>query len=432
MDGIIKGKYVYMQENIEQYIINMGQMAKEASRKISIASPHQKQEMLFFLANLLRLETRKILAENEKDIANANKIQMDAPRLDRLRLNEQNIEDMAKACTFVAHLPDPIGAMTEQRKQPNGMLVGRMRIPLGVIAMIYESRPNVTIDAAILCLKAGNSVILRGGSEAYHSNMILASLLQKALRAYDLPKECAQMVEITDRESIWKLCELHQYIDVMIPRGGEEMVRAIAKKATMPVLKHDKGVPHAFIDECADIQKALSIVQNAKVQRPGVCNALEGLLVHGKIAAIFLPMLAKKLEKDTVIFHACPKALPLLGKNADPIQEKHKGHEFGALELAVSVVANIDEALDYIYKYGSNHTEIICTKNYEHAQRFLREADAAMVAVNVSSRFNDGGQLGLGAEIGICTSKLHAYGPMGVNELTTTKFVVYGDGQIRQ
>lgn len=421
-----------MQENIEKYILNLGQLAKEASRKISIASPQKKQEFLISLAELLRLETKNILIENNKDISNAEKMQMDKPRLDRLRLNEQSVEDMAKACIFVAHLPDPIGAMTEQNQQPNGILVGRMQIPLGVIAMIYESRPNVTIDAAILCLKAGNAVILRGGSEAYHSNMILASLLQKALQASKLPKECAQMVEVTDRESIWELCKLHQYIDVMIPRGGEEMVRSIAQKATMPVLKHDKGVPHAFIDECADLQKALAIVHNAKVQRPGVCNALEGLLVHKKIASLFLPMLAEKLEKDGVIFHACSNSLPLLGKNASPIQEKHKGHEFGALELAVSVVENIDNALNYIHQYGSHHTEIICTNNYQHAQRFLREADAAMVAVNASSRFNDGGQLGLGAEIGICTSKLHAYGPMGVKELTTTKFIVYGDGQIRQ
>jgi len=421
-----------MQKNIKQYIENMGQMAKAAARKISTASAQKKQEFLIYLADLLRSESKNILTENDKDMAHAKAASMNAPRLDRLRLSVQHIEDMAKACIFVAHLPDPIGAMTEQHKQPNGILVGRMQIPLGVIAMIYESRPNVTIDAAILCLKAGNAVILRGGSEAYHSNMILASLLQKALCACDLPKECAQMVEVTDRESIWELCELHEYIDVIIPRGGEEMVRAISKKATMPVLKHDKGVPHAFIDECADIQKSLAIIHNAKVQRPGVCNALEGLLVHEKIAPLFLPLLAEKLEKDKVIFHACPKSLPLLGKNADPIQEKHKGHEFGALELAVSLVANIDEALEYIYKYGSHHTEIICTNNYQHAQRFLREADAAMVAVNASSRFNDGSQLGLGAEIGICTSKLHAYGPMGVNELTCTKFVVYGDGQIRQ
>ena len=421
-----------MQTNLEQYILCMGKKAKDASRKISIAPSQKKKEILTYLASLLRKETKSILAENAKDLENAHKIQMDAPRIDRLRLSEQSVEDMAKSCLFVANLPDPIGAMTEQHKEASGILVGRMQIPLGVIAMVYESRPNVTIDAAILCLKAGNAVILRGGSEAYHSNLILTQLLQKALEACNFPKECVQMVEVTERESIWELCKLYQYIDVIIPRGGEEMVRAIAKNATMPVLKHDKGVPHAFIDSCADLQKAVNIVHNAKVQRPGVCNALEAVLVHEKIAETFLPMLASKLEADKVLFHACPVSLPFLGKNVDPIQEQHKGHEFSALELAVLIVKDIDEALDYIYTYGSNHTEIICTNNYQHAQRFLREADAAMVAVNASSRFNDGGQLGLGAEIGISTSKLHAYGPMGVNELTSSKFVVYGDGQIRQ
>lgn len=416
---------------LKKYIREMGQNAKLAGRQIANTSTGNKNNVLRMLAVLLNEKEREILTENSKDLAKAKEKNMDASRLDRLRLTSKSITDMANACLFVANLPDPIGSMDTQTKQPNGLLVGKMRIPLGVIAMVYESRPNVTIDAAILCLKAGNAVILRGGSEAIHSNTILAKLFQMALLANQLPKEIVQFVHYTDRKSIFELCKLHQYIDVIIPRGGENMVKEITAKATMPVLKHDKGVPHAFIDESADLEKALNIVWNAKTQRPGVCNALEGLLVHKKIAKTFLPMLVNYDKEQILTFYGCKRALPLLGKKVFPLTRDHKGYEFLDLKLAVSVVNNIDDALEYIHTYGSNHTEIICTNNHAHAQRFLREVDASMVAVNASSRFNDGGELGLGAEIGICTSKLHAYGPMGLRELTTTKFVVYGDGQIR-
>ncbi len=418
-------------QNLDQIIQDMGKAAKKAAQKISAASSQKKHEIMTCLSKLLLAEKQNILAENAKDIQVAKEQNMETPRLNRLILTEQSVEAMAEACVFVANLPDPIGAMKEQYQQPNGLLVGRMQIPLGVIAMIYESRPNVTIDAAILCLKAGNAVILRGGSEAFHSNMILASLIQKALISCDMPKECVQMVEVTERESIYKLCELNRYIDVIIPRGGEKMVQTIAQKATMPVLKHEKGVPHAFIDESAKLDQSVEIVYNSKVQRPGVCNALEGLLVHEKIAKEFLPMLEERFKKDQVIVYACPLAMQIM-KNASPLLDEHKGVEFADLKIAVSVVKDMDEALAYIENYGSNHTEIICTENYSNAQRFLREADASMVAVNAATRFNDGGELGLGAEIGICTSKLHAYGPMGVKELTTTKFVVYGSGQVRK
>lgn len=453
--------------NLQEEITKIGQNAKNASRLIANASSSQKNEVLATLAQLLTKNTKKILSENKEDIKNAEKNNMDAPRIDRLRLSEKSIEDIAKACLFVANLPDPVGAMKEQKKQDNGLLVGRMQIPLGVIAMIYESRPNVTIDAAILCLKAGNAVILRGGSEAFHSNMIFASLIEKALEKNHLPKEVVQIIKNTDRLSIDYLCQLDAYIDVIIPRGGETMVRTIASKARMPVLKHDKGVPHIFVDESANFEDTCKIIQNAKVQRPGVCNALEGVLIHEKIAEDFLPQLTKYLEKDAVLFHACPRAFSILettkqdkpstkkeatkketAKNSTKkqentvnetthntlycrLEEQYKGHEFGALEMVIYIVNSLNEALDYIHTYGSHHTEIICTNNYEHAQRFLREADASMVGINASTRFNDGGQLGLGAEIGICTSKLHAYGPMGINELTTTKFIVYGNGQVR-
>lgn len=417
---------------LEQEIQKIGLQAKNASRIIGSAKPQQKNAVLLGLAKILQENIPLILEKNALDLQKAKENNLSLPKIDRLTLNENIILAMANACIFIANLPDPVGAMTKQWQRPNGLLVGKMRVPLGVIAMIYESRPNVTIDAAILCLKAGNAVILRGGSEAFHSNMVLTSFIQQALDENNLPQDCVQSVQNTDRESIYELCKLHQYIDVMIPRGGEKMVQNIAAHATMPVLKHDKGVPHAFIDESADIEKAINIIDNAKTQRTGVCNALEGLLVHKNIAAKFLPILEKRLLKKNVEIFACPLSSQYLPHLAKPLLEEHKGTEFGALKMVCLIVDNIDQALDYIHQYGSNHTEIICTNDYTNAQRFLREADAAMVAVNASTRFNDGSELGLGAEIGISTSKLHAYGPMGVEELTTTKFVVYGEGQIRE
>lgn len=417
---------------IKNEMEKIGLQAKNASRIIGSAKPKQKNAILTSLAKILQENIPLILEKNEIDLQKAKENNLSLPKIDRLTLTEKLICDMANACLFIANLPDPVGAMTKQWQRPNGLLVGKMRVPLGVIAMIYESRPNVTIDAAILCLKAGNAVILRGGSEAYHSNMLLTSFIQKALEENNFPKTCVQSVENTERESIYELCKLHQYIDVMIPRGGEKMVQSIAAHATMPVLKHDKGVPHAFIDVSADLEQAVNIIDNAKTQRTGVCNALEGLLVHKDIAAKFLPMLEERLLPKQVEIFACPKSSQYLPQLAKPLLDEHKGTEFGALKMVCLIVDDIDQALDYIHQYGSHHTEIICTTDYNNAQRFLREADAAMVAVNASSRFNDGSELGLGAEIGISTSKLHAYGPMGVEELTTTKFVVYGEGQVRE
>ncbi len=298
--------------------------------------------------------------------------------------------------------------------------------------MIYEARPNVTVDAAILCLKAGNAVILRGGRAAVNSNRYLAGLLQQALTEAGLPGDAAQLVQSQDYAIVNELCHMDEYIDVIIPRGGEGLVRAVTEAATMPVLKHYKGVCHAYIDETADPDMALDIVFNGKVQRPGVCNALECLLVHENMAESVLPQIGKKLGEAGVEFHACPKSLPLLGEHAKAMADEDLGMEFHDLVLAVKVVRDMDEAIEHITKYNSNHTDIIVTNNYQHAQSFIRRVDASMVGVNVSTRFNDGGQLGLGAEIGISTSKLHAYGPMGVEELTTTKFVVLGEGQVRE
>lgn len=406
--------------------------AREAARAMRRAPAAAKTRALEYLATLLQAREDAILDANQKDLEAARIAGVDAPRLDRLTLTPAIMEEMRAACRHVATLPDPVGATESQWQQPNGLLVGRMRIPLGVVAMIYEARPNVTIDAAILCIKAGNAVILRGGSEALRSNTALAEALQEALAEAGLPPQAAQLVQITDHAAVTALCKLDQYIDVIIPRGGEGLVRAVTEAAAMPVLKHFKGVCHAFVDADADLDAALNIVFNAKVQRPGVCNALECLLVHKDAAAAFLPLVGAKLGSAGVEFRACPASLPLLGPSAAPQVPEDLGQEFHALILAVRVVEDLDAALDHIARYGSNHTEIICTRDYGHAMRFLREADASMVAVNASSRFNDGGQLGLGAEIGISTSKLHAYGPMGVQELTTTKFVVLGQGQVRR
>ncbi len=410
----------------------MGIKAKAASHLLAAAPARAKNRFLQNMARLLMDHRKDILAVNEKDLEEARKLDLDTPRLDRLTLTPAIIQDMHEACLHVASMPDPIGAMDRQWQRPNGILVGKMRIPLGVICMIYEARPNVTVDAAILCLKAGNAVILRGGRAAVNSNRYLASLLQQALTEAGLPGDAAQLVQSQDYAIVNELCHMDEYIDVIIPRGGEGLVRAVTEAATMPVLKHYKGVCHAYIDETADSDMAVDIVYNGKVQRPGVCNALECLLVHQDMAESVLPEIGKKLGEAGVEFHACPKSLPLLGEHAKAMTDEDLGMEFHDLVLAVKIVRDMDEAIEHITRYNSNHTDIIVTNNYQHAQSFIRRVDASMVGVNVSTRFNDGGQLGLGAEIGISTSKLHAYGPMGVEELTTTKFVVLGEGQVRE
>ena len=419
--------------SLQQQLEEIGKKAKIASRIVAAASSQQKIQALTSLAKILNDNEQAILNANAKDVQAAKQRGLDEARLARLTLTPAIVQEMSAACLFVASLPDPLGAMETQWQQPNGMLVGRMRISLGVIAMIFESRPNVIIDSAILCLKAGNAVIMRGGSEALHSNLFLASLLHQALQIAGLPKDAAQVVDTTDRLAIKEMCKLSKYIDVIIPRGGEALISLVTAEATMPVLKHDKGVCHAYVDEAADIDSAVKIIYNSKVQRPSACNALEGLLVHKAEAQNLLPKVAKILGEAGVIFHACPRALPLMQGKAQlqALQEEEKGKEYLALEMTVLVVDSLAEAMNYIAVHGSNHSELICTNNHQNAMTFLREVDASMVAVNASTRFNDGGQLGLGAEIGISTCKLHSYGPMGVKELTTTKFVVLGQGQIR-
>jgi glutamate-5-semialdehyde dehydrogenase len=409
----------------------MARKAKEASRAMAAASGAAKDAFLAKLAALLETRREPVLAANAADLEKARAAGLDAPRLDRLTLSPAVMDGMAKACREIIALPDPVGAVESMRPRPNGLMVGRMRVPLGVICMIYESRPNVTIDAAILCLKAGNAVILKGGSEALASNLALAGLLREALEASGLPADAAQLVPTAGRAAVAALCKLDELIDVMIPRGGEGLIRAVVSQATMPVLKHYKGVCHAYVDSGADEARAETIVVNAKAQRPGVCNALECLLVHADAAPTFLPRVGAALRSAGVTMRACPRALPLLGEGAAAAAPEDFGHEFHDLILAVKVVDSLDEALAHIHRHGSGHTEVICTENHDRAMDFLRRADASMVGVNCSTRFNDGGELGLGAEIGISTSKLHSYGPMGLVELTSAKFVVLGQGQVR-
>ena len=418
--------------SIHDQVLELCKETRDAARELAKAAPAAKQKALLLLADLIDSRRPEIKAANDKDLEAAERNGLDAPRMDRLRLTPAILDEMAHACRHVAALHDPVGAMETMWQLPNGLQAGRMRIPLGVIAMIFESRPNVTIDSAILCLKAGNGVVLRGGSEAINSNLALASLLHEALEGAGLPGKAVQVIPITDRAAVQALLKLDEYIDVIIPRGGEGLIRAVVAEATMPVLKHYKGVCHCYVDSGVDQEQALEIVFNGKVQRPGVCNALECLLVHRDEAATFLPKVARKLGEAGVSFRACPDSLTALGSFAQPAVDDDWGHEFHDLILAVKVVDTQEQAQKHIAEYGSNHTEIICTRNYDNAMRFLREVDASLVGVNASTRFNDGGQLGLGAEIGISTSKLHSYGPMGVKELTTTKFVLLGQGQVRE
>lgn len=418
--------------NLREQVTEIAAASRKAARVMSGAAPGLKNRFLERLAFLLEDHIRDVIQLNLEDCEEAAAAALDPWRIDRMRLTPETIQGMARACLEVAAMPDPVGATETQWQRPNGLLVGKMRVPIGVIAMIYEARPGVAIDASILALKAGNAIILRGGSDSRRTNARFAELLQKALVDADLPQDAVTITPQGKREVVPILCSLGEYIDLMIPRGGEDLIRTVVDAATMPVLMHYKGICHAYIDQGANLEKALDIVENSKTQRPGVCNALECLLVHRDEAAKFLPMLAQRLRSANVEFRADPGALPLLGPAAVPQQPGDLGCEFMAQILAVNIVTDMDAALEHIARYGSRHTDIICTENYSRAMRFLREVDASMVAVNASTRFNDGGQLGLGAEIGISTTKLHAYGPMGVKELTTTKFVVLGNGQIRK
>lgn len=416
--------------DIKKLMLDMAKAARDAGRVVAKLPTDTKNYVLLSMAEELAKQTKKIQKANEKDLQAAKKKGLSAAFIDRLTLTNKVIKTMADGLAEVVALPDPVGEVVRMWRRPNGLQVGRMRIPLGVIGMIYESRPNVTVDAAALCLKAGNAILLRGGSEAINSNLVLAGVLQKSLGNFKVPGEAIQVIPVTDREAVKEMLLLEEYIDLIIPRGGESLIRFVAENSRIPVLKHYKGVCHIFVDESADIEIARKVCYNAKVQRPGVCNAMETMLVHEKIARDFLPSMAGDFAKAGVELRGCPKTRKILPR-AVPATEEDWPAEYLDLILAVRVVKDMDEAIKHIARYGSNHTEAIITSDYSRARKFLNDVDSSVVLVNASTRFNDGRQLGLGAEIGISTSKLHAFGPMGLEELTGTKFIVFGDGQVR-
>ncbi len=416
--------------DIHSTVRKIAEEALTASRRLSHCSESIKNAALLRMADEIVWRRDFILAENRRDVTHAREKGLSGAMIDRLTITDATIDAMARGLREVAALSDPVGQVTSMWKRPNGLKVGRMRIPLGVIGIIYESRPNVTVDASALCLKSGNAVILRGGSESIHSNLAIASILQDVLRESPLPAKAIQLIPFTDREAVSTMLQLDEHIDLIIPRGGEELIRAVVAQSRIPVIKHYKGVCHIFVDADADCDMAVNICVNAKAQRPGVCNAMETMLVHEGIADVFLPKVAEKMQKAGVTLRGCEKTRAVV-KNIDAATDDDWYAEYLDLILAVKVVSSMDEAMAHIEKYGSLHTEAIITKNYQNSQRFLNEVNSSTVLVNASTRFSDGFELGLGAEIGISTTKLHAYGPMGLEELTTSKFIIFGDGQVR-
>ncbi|MGE4518468.1 MAG: glutamate-5-semialdehyde dehydrogenase [Desulfobacteraceae bacterium] len=415
---------------MEKLITEIARSAKKASRKTAVLSTDQKNRALEEIKKSLEKNYKKIQEENFKDVEDAGKRGLTSAMIDRLTLSDKVMNSMISGIDEVILLDDPVGRIGSIKKRPNGLEVGRMNIPIGVIGMIYESRPNVTVDAAVLCLKAGNAVILRGGTEAFYSNQVLASAISEGLENAGLDNKTVQIVPVKEREAVNFLLKQEGLIDLMIPRGGEGLIRFVAENSSVPVLKHYKGVCHVYVDKFADLEMAAEIAFNSKVQRPGVCNAMETLLVHKDAADKFLPLIGRMYNEAGVEIRGCKKTCELI-KEAVFARQEDFGMEFLDLIAAVKVVDTFHEALDHISVYNSGHTEAIVTKDYSRARRFLREVDSSVVLVNASTRFNDGSQLGLGAEIGISTDKLHAYGPMGIEELTTRKFIVFGDGQIR-
>jgi glutamate-5-semialdehyde dehydrogenase len=416
---------------IEQTIFDMARAAKEASRQMACCTTDQKNEVLLKIADALREHAADILRENRRDLERAKEMGLSDAMMDRLTITDKTLSSMVQGLQQVALLPDPVGTMSHTWTRPNGLEVSKMRIPLGVIGMIYESRPNVTVDAAGLCLKAGNAVILRGGSEALFSNQALAAIIGDALSAAGLPAAAVQVVPIRERAAVNALLMQEESIDLIIPRGGEGLIRFVVENSKIPVLKHYKGVCHVYVDEGADAKMAEEICFNAKVQRPGVCNAMETLLIHKAAADRLLPQIARRLSSANVELRGCDETAKILPEIKKAV-EADWPEEYLDLVLAVKVVHTLDEAVAHIQRYGSDHTEAIVTSDYQRARDFVRKVDSSVVLVNASTRFNDGGELGLGAEIGISTSKLHAFGPMGIEELTTTKFVVFGNGQVRK
>jgi glutamate-5-semialdehyde dehydrogenase len=417
--------------DITKLMQEMGQKARQAGRELAGARPLDKNRALEMIAERLRGSGTQLMAENNKDLEAGEKNGLSAAMLDRLRLTESRIEDMAAAVEDIAVLPDPVGEVTRIWNRPSGFRVGRMRVPIGVIGIIYESRPNVTIDAAALCMKSGNACILRGGSEAIHSNRALAAVFQEGIAAAGLPEDVAQVVPTTDRAAVNALLTLDEYVDMIIPRGGKGLIRMIMENSTIPVVKHLDGICHTYVDAGADLEMAMDICLNAKLDRPGTCNAMETLLVHRDIAPTLLPDLLKQMMGEGVQIRGCDETGDLVSGIVSAT-EQDWATEYLDKVLSVKVVGDMREAMDHIARYGSSHTDVIVTRNHPNAERFIREVDSSAVMVNASSRLNDGFVFGLGAEIGISTDKLHARGPMGLEELTCQKFIVLGEGHLRE
>lgn len=416
--------------DIKQYVTEKAKKAKAASRKLANLSTAIKNTALLRMATGLEQEAGRLIAENRKDLDGGEKKGLSKAMLDRLTLTPERIKAMADGLREVAALPDPVGEVVRMWRRPNGMQVGRIRVPIGLIGIIYESRPNVTADSAALCLKSGNGVLLRGGSEAVHSNTAIAELLNRAGTEAGIPDGSVTFIENPDRACVMEMLKADHSVDLIIPRGGEGLIRMVSENSTIPVIKHDKGLCHTYVDSAADPALAETVCFNAKVQRPGTCNAMETLLVHADLSKSFLPAMAAKFRQAGVELRGCPRTREVV-PDAKEATEQDWNTEYNDLILNVKVVDGIDDAMEHIARYGSQHSEAIITRDYATALRFLREVDASAVFVNASTRLNDGFEFGLGAEIGISTTRIHARGPMGLEELTSTKFIVFGTGQVR-
>ena len=408
-----------------------GERAKAASLVLACAGTARKNEALYKIADMLEARQDEWLSANRQDVEAAKADGMRPAMLDRLSLTPERVKAIADSVRQVAALPDPIGRVDKMETRPNGLIIGRRTVPLGVIAMIYEARPNVTVDAAVLCLKSGNVCILRGGKEAFLYNKAVTAIMREALGLAGLPEDCVSLVQDTSRETANELMHLDGYVDVLIPRGGAGLIRTVSKEASVPVIRTGEGVCHVYIDSEADLDMGANVLYNAKCSRPSVCNACECVLVHESVAEEFLKRAVPMLDKHAVELRCDEKSLSLLGERAVPAAESDWDAEYDDYILAVRTVKSADEAIDFINAHGTGHSESIITKNYFTAQRFLDRVDAAAVYVNASTRFTDGGEFGLGAEIGISTQKMHARGPMGLEELTSTKYIIYGEGQVR-
>lgn len=413
------------------YTQELGIKAKAAEPMIAAASTVVKDRALAAISKALMENKELIIAENAKDLAAAKENGMSAALQDRLKLDESRVAGIAKGVDELIALTDPVGRVTDGFTRPNGLRITKTRVPLGVIGIIFESRPNVTVDAAALCLKAGNAVILKGGKEAINSNVVLGKIMREAVESVGLPTDIIQVVENTSRETTNELMKLNGYIDVLIPRGGASLIQAVVKNSTVPVIETGAGNCHVYVDASADLEMAADITDNAKTQRPSVCNAIESLLVHKDVAGEFLPVIAERFKSHSVRIYGCDRTIEILGDSVEKATETEYATEFNDYVIAVKVVDDIDEAIAHIRKYGTRHSECIVTKSIDAARRFQLQVDAAAVYVNASTRFTDGGEFGFGAEIGISTQKLHARGPMGLTELTTVKYLIDGNGQIR-